>query len=94
MAPPLPRVLVCARWLDEMSVQRVAGHAQQPHHDRRLQALLHMPYERYVLRDVGNVPMPWFLAARHTEQVRQSTRMYDVRVACLATRKMDASPSP
>ncbi len=24
----------------------------------RLLALLHMPYDRYVLRDVGNVPMP------------------------------------
>ncbi|MCC8553338.1 hypothetical protein [Xanthomonas hortorum] len=59
-----------------------------------LTALLLMPYDRYVLRDVGNVPMSWLLIARHTEQVRQSARMYDVRVVCLASRKMDASPPP
>ncbi|AZR24351.1 hypothetical protein XvhCFBP2543_00445 [Xanthomonas vasicola] len=32
-------------------------------------AMRHMPmtYRRYVLRDVGNVPMSWLLTARHTE---------------------------
>ncbi|NMI32064.1 hypothetical protein E1J26_17475 [Xanthomonas hortorum pv. vitians] len=56
--------------------------------------LLPTRYHGYVLRDVGNVPMSWLLIARHTEQVRQSAQMYDVRVACLASRKMDASSPP
>ncbi|MXV45478.1 hypothetical protein DYQ94_00850 [Xanthomonas sp. LMG 8993] len=63
MAPPLPRVDACARWLDDGLCNAAPG----AHNNRittadcrrcRLLALLHMPYDRYVLRDVGNVPMP------------------------------------
>ncbi|PPT36776.1 hypothetical protein XarjCFBP7653_16015 [Xanthomonas arboricola] len=94
----MPHIAACVKRRDDWCVQRVAGRALQPPvacaAGDRPPALLPMPYRRYVLRDVGNVPMPWFPTVRHTEQVRQRARRYDVRVACLASRKMDASPPP
>ncbi|QWN26772.1 hypothetical protein DGM85_02430 [Xanthomonas phaseoli pv. phaseoli] len=38
----------------------------------RAAPLLPMTYRRYVLRDVGNVPISWLLPAGHTEQVRHT----------------------